>query len=240
MAKDPDQRYQTPGEMLADLEAFEPRALPSPLPRLRRKGLPWPPGPKKLRRRPNPLRGKAAPMSPAGEEFATMAVPAMEVPRLQNAEPHPFAGCGGIGACRCGARPSLGNQGPPGRRASPAPPADRSGAVVSLEPRPGSPVDASAPPLSPASPPLVSTTPKPAQARPSRPPGESPNGPGPFRITCPRSPTAAAVPAATTDQLLQRAAGLEKSNPDQARALLEQAVAQSPNNFEAHFQLGGC
>jgi serine/threonine-protein kinase len=243
MAKDPDRRYQTPGEMLADLEAFEapgtaviPSAAPEEGTAVATRAEKMAPAPEAYGTE------KLPPVFPAGEEFATMAVPAMVVPRPDTAEPAP--------PLQAAEQPA------PVEEAFRRPWGSKAllaglffllllltGAVLLFRwnPDPGPLSTPSAPPLSPASPPLVSSTPKPAQAPtlPATPvnPPTAPS-PSPSAAPAPAAPTAPAVPAVTTDQLLQRAAALGNSNPEQARALLEQAVAQSPDNFEAHFQLG--
>jgi serine/threonine-protein kinase len=239
MAKDPSQRYQTPGEMLADLEAFEPlgtvvavSAPPEEGTAVATRAERIPPAPEFLGTE------KLTPVLPAGEEFATVAVPAMESPRLDQKDPADQA-------------PPIPEPAPDAESAKPPRglKALLAGLFLLLLLLAGSlllfrwnpaPVPLTTPSGSPAGPPTPSTTPIPTQAptlpaTPVNPPtAKTPAAPPP--PPAPATPPAPA-PAATTEQLLQQAAVLWNTNLDQARSLLERAVAQSPNNFEAHYQL---
>ncbi|MBI5583814.1 MAG: protein kinase [Deltaproteobacteria bacterium] len=240
MAKDPSGRYQTPGEMLADLEAFEPIGTGP----LASAGTETDADTRAEKITPEPetfLTEKLSAVLPFEEEFSkTVAIPPGEVPfRAAEEEAPPIT-------------PISGEPQPVPEEHQPAPAAEIprsrlgfkpllaglfllliliSGAVLLFRWNPDSVrlSTPSGPSPAPNAPPVVSSTPLPTQA--------------PTLPATPVNPPAAKVPAptsppATTEQLLQQAATLWNTDLDKARSLLEQAVAQSPNNFEAHFQLG--
>jgi serine/threonine-protein kinase len=236
LAKDPGQRYQTPGEMLAALEAFAPlgtavipaAAADEGTAVANRAGNDIP-APESL------LTEVLPPVSPAGEASATMARPAIAVPPSDLTD-EAIPG-------QAAAQPASVGEAPRRPRGIKALLAGVSlllllvsGAVLLFRWNP-EPLPLSTPPLpsgAPPASPFFSSTPSPAQA-PTLP--ATPVNPPAAKAP----PPAAAQPpsqAATTEQLLQRAAAFWNSNLDQARSLLEQAIAQSPNSFEAHFQMG--
>ncbi|MFA6147127.1 MAG: protein kinase [bacterium] len=54
----------------------------------------------------------------------------------------------------------------------------------------------------------------------------------------PSVPASAPSPAADVSQMVGKAVGLIESNPAEAKAVLQQAIAKDPRSVQAHFQLG--
>ena len=229
MAKDPAGRYPTPGDMLADLPLFQPAETapiyptpaalevetepPTEAAVLEEEKFPT----EKLSAVP---RGVEEPSGPAGPKAGETGLPREEAALPTAPVPQEEAPPGRFGFKALGVGVFL--------------ILALITAVVLLVWWPPAPIRSKGSP-SPgaptAAPPVIYSTPTPTQA-PTIP--STPTAPPP--VPAPLSPAQPAV--VPTDQLIEQAKAVWNTDQDQARRLLEKAAAQSPNDFEAHFQLG--